>query len=101
MGNLTYSVVTGFQDADPTSISIGYSAGVISANRATSDQGNASTVSVSYAIDDITVSVEADMDHTDVDTNTTSISYIMGDGITVSVEESEGVVEAYVAYSYD
>ena len=99
MGDLTYSVVTGLEDADPTSLSIGYSAGAISGSVATSDEGDASTVSVSYAMGDITVSVEADTDRTGADTNTTSLSYAMGDGMTISVEESEGVVEASVAYS--
>jgi hypothetical protein len=99
MGDLTYSVVTGLEDADPTSLSIGYSAGAISGSVATSDQGDASTVSVSYAMGDITIGVEADTDRTGADTNTTSVSYAMGDGMTISVEESEGVVEASVAYS--
>ena len=99
MGDLTYSVVTGLEDADPTSLSIGYIAGAISGSVATSDEGDASTVSVSYAMGDITVSVEADTDRTGADTNTTTISYAMSDGMTISVEESEGVVEASVAYS--
>ena len=99
MGDLTYSVVTGLEDADPTSLSIGYSAGAISGSVATSDEGDASTVSVSYAMGDITVSVEADTDRTGTDTNTTTLSYAMADGMTISVEESEGVVEASVAYS--
>ncbi|MAW45672.1 MAG: hypothetical protein CMH05_02170, partial [Marinovum sp.] len=38
-------------------------------------------------------------DRTGADTSTTTISYAMSDGMTVSVEESEGVVEASVAYS--
>ena len=99
MGDLTYSVVTGLEDADPTSISIGYSAGAISGSVATSDEGDASTVSVSYAMGDITVSVEADTDRTGADTSTAGISYAMADGMTISIEESEGVVEASVAYS--
>ena len=102
MGDITYSIVTGLEDSDPTSISIGYSAGAISGSVASSDSGDledASTVSVSYAMGDITVSVEADTDRTGADTNTTSVSYAMGDGMTISVEESEGVVEASVAYS--
>lgn len=99
MGDLTYSVVTGLEDADPTSISIGYSAGAISGSVATSDEGDASTVSVSYTMGDITVGVEADTDRTGADTNTTGITYAMADGMTISIEESEGVVEASVAYS--
>ena len=102
MGDLTYSIVTGLEDSDPTSISIGYSAGAISGSVVSSDSGDAedaSTVSVSYAMGDITVSVEADTDRTGADTSTTTISYAMSDGMTVSVEESEGVVEASVAYS--
>ena len=99
MGDLTYSVVTGLEDADPTSISIGYSAGAISGSVATSDQGDASTVSVSYAMGDITLSAESDTDRTGADTSTVGVSYSMADGMTVSVEESEGVIEASVAYS--
>jgi hypothetical protein len=99
MGDLTYSVVTGLEDADPTSLSIGYSAGAISGSVVSSDDGDASTVSVSYAMGDITVSVEADTDRTGADTSTTSLSYAMADGMTVSIEESEGTVEASVAYS--
>jgi outer membrane protein OmpU len=99
MGDLTYSIVTGLEDADPTSLSVGYSAGAISGSVATSDEGDASTVSVSYVMGDITVSVEADTDRTGADTNTTTLSYAMSDGMTVSVEESEGVVEASVSYS--
>ncbi|NCX70668.1 MAG: hypothetical protein EBW86_08775, partial [Rhodobacteraceae bacterium] len=67
MGDLTYSIVTGLEDSDPTSISIGYSAGAISGSVVSSDSGDAedaSTVSVSYAMGDITVSVEADTDRT-------------------------------------
>ena len=48
MGDLTYSVVTGLEDADPTSLSIGYSAGAISGSVATSDEGDASTVTVTF-----------------------------------------------------
>ena len=99
MGDLSYSVVTGLEDADPTSISIGYSAGAISGSVATSDEGDASTVSVSYVMGDITVSAESDTDRTGADTSTVGLSYAMGDGMKVSVEESEGVVEASVAYS--
>ncbi len=102
MGDLTYSIVTGLEDSDPTSISIGYSAGAISGSVVSSDSGDAedaSTVSVSYAMGDITVSVEADTDRTGADTSTTTISYAMSDGMTVSVEESEGVVEGSVSYS--
>jgi FlaG/FlaF family flagellin (archaellin) len=87
------------EDADPTSISIGYSAGAISGSVATSDEGDASTVSVSYTMGDITVGVEADTDRTGADTSTTGISYAMADGMTISIEESEGTVEASVAYS--
>jgi outer membrane protein OmpU len=99
MGDLTYNIVTGLEDADPTSLSIGYSAGAISGSVATSDEGDASTVSVSYAMGDITVSAESDTDRTGADTSTVTLSYAMSDGMTVTVEESEGVIEASVAYS--
>ena len=48
---------------------------------------------------DITVSAESDTDRTGADTSTVGVSYSMADGMTVSVEESEGVIEASVAYS--
>jgi len=99
MGDLSYSVVTGLEDGDPTSLSIGYSAGAISGSVATSDEGDASTVSISYVMGDITLSAESDTDRTGADTSTIGVSYAMADGMTVSVEESEGVIEASVAYS--
>ena len=99
MGDLTYSVVTGLEDADPTSLSIGYSAGAISGSVATSDEGDASTVTVTYAMGDITVSAESDTDRTGADTSSVTVSYAMSDGMTVSLENSEDVNELSVAYS--
>ena len=99
MGDLTYSVVTGLEDADPTSLSIGYSAGAISGSVATSDEGDASTVTVSYAMGDITVSAESDTDRTGADTSSITVSYAMSDGMTISLENSEDVNEVSVSYS--
>ena len=99
MGDLTYSVVTGLEDEDPTSLSIGYSAGAISGSVATSDEGDASNMTVSYAMGDITVSAEADTDRTGADTSSVTVSYAMSDGMTVSLENSEDVNEVSVAYA--
>ena len=99
MGDLTYSVVTGLEDADPTSLSIGYSAGAISGSVATSDEGDASTVTVTYAMGDITVSAESDTDRTGADTSSVTLTYAMSDGMTVSLENSEDVNEVSVSYS--
>jgi len=99
MGDLTYSVTTGLEDADPTSLSVGYSAGAISGSVVTSDEGDASTVTVSYAMGDITVSAEADTDRAGADTSSVTVSYAMSDGMTVSLENSEDVNEVSVAYS--
>jgi outer membrane protein OmpU len=99
MGDLTYSVVTGLEDADPTSLSIGYSAGAISGSVATSDEGDASTVTVSYAMGDITVSAESDTDRTGADTSSITVSYAMSDGMTISLENSEDVNEVSVSYA--
>ena len=99
MGDLTYSVVTGLEDADPTSLSIGYSAGAVSGSVATSDEGDASTVSVTYAMGDITVSAESDTDRTGADTSSVTLTYAMSDGMTVSLENSEDVNEVSVSYS--
>ena len=99
MGDLTYSVVTGLEDADPTSLSVGYSAGAISGSVVTSDEGDASTVTVSYAMGDITVSAEADTDRAGADTSSVTVSYAMSDGMTVSLENSEDVNEVSVSYS--
>ena len=99
MGDLTYSVVTGLEDADPTSLSVGYTAGAISGSVATSDDGDASNVSVSYAMGDITISAESDTDRTGADTSSVTVSYAMSDGMTVSLENSEDVNEVSVAYS--
>ena len=99
MGDLTYSITTGLEDADPTSLSVGYSAGAISGAVATSDEGDASNVSISYAMGDITVSAESDTDRTGADTSSITVSYAMSDGMTVSLENSEDVNEVSVAYS--
>ena len=99
MGDLTYSVTTGLEDDDPTSLSVGYSAGAISGSVATSDDGDASNVSISYAMGDITISAESDTDRTGADTSSVTVSYAMSDGMTVSLENSEDVNELSVAYS--
>ena len=99
MGDLTYSITTGLEDADPTSLSVGYSAGAISGSVATSDEGDASNVSISYAMGDITVSAESDTDRTGADTSSVTVSYAMSDGMTVSLENSEDVNELSVSYS--
>ena len=99
MGDLTYSVVTGLEDADPTSLSIGYSAGAISGSVATSDEGDASTVTVTYAMGDITVSAESDTDRTGADTSSVTVTYAMADGMSVSLENSEDVNTLGVSYS--
>ena len=99
MGDLTYSVVTGLEDADPTSLSIGYSAGAISGSVATSDEGDASTVTVTYAMGDITVSAQSDTDRAGADTSSVTVSYAMADGMSVSLENSEDVNTLSVSYS--
>ena len=99
MGDLTYSVTTGLEDADPTSLSIGYSAGAISGAVATSDEGDASNVSISYAMGDITVSAESDTDRTGADTSSVTVTYAMADGMSVSLENSEDVNTLGVSYS--
>jgi outer membrane protein OmpU len=99
MGDLSYSVVTGLEDDDATSLSVSYSAGAISGSVVSSDEGDASTVSVSYEMGDITVSAEADTDRDGADTSTVTLAYAMSDGMTVTIEESEGTIEASVAYS--
>ena len=99
MGDLTYSVVTGLEDADPTSLSIGYSAGAISGSVATSDEGDASTVTVTYAMGDITVSAESDTDRAGADTSSGTVTYAMADGMSVSLENSEDVNTLSVSYA--
>ena len=99
MGDLSYSFVTGLEDADPTSLSISYSAGAISGSVVSSDQGDASTVSVSYAMGDITLSAEADTDRAGADTSSVTLAYAMSDGMSVSIENSEDVNEVSLSYS--
>ena len=99
MGDLTYSVVTGLEDADPTSLSIGYSAGAISGSVATSDEGDASTVTVTYAMGDITISAESDTDRAGADTSSVTVTYAMADGMSVSLENSEDVNTLSVSYA--
>jgi len=99
MGDLTYNIVTGLEDADATSLSVGYSAGAISGSVATSDAGDASNMTVSYAMGDITVSAEADTDRAGAETSSVTVSYAMADGMTVSLENSEDVNTVSVAYA--
>ncbi len=99
MGDLTYSITTGLEDTDPTSFSVGYSAGAISGSVATSDDGDASNVTVSYAMGDITISAESDTDRAGADTSSVTVSYAMADGMTVSLENSEDVNEVSVSYA--
>jgi len=99
MGDLSYSFVTGLEDDDPTSLSISYSAGAISGSVATSDEGDASTVSVSYKMGDITLSAEADTDRTGADTSKVTLAYAMSDGMSVTIENSEDVNEVSLSYS--
>ena len=99
MGDLSYSFVTGLEDADPTSLSISYSAGAISGSVVSSDEGDASTVSVSYAMGDITLSAEADTDRAGADTSSVTLAYAMSDGMSVSIENSEDVNEVSLSYS--
>ena len=99
MGDLTYSGVTGLEAADATSLSIGYSAGAISGSVATSDEGDASTVTVTYAMGDITVSAESDTDRAGADTSSVPVTYAMADGMSVSLENSEDVNKISVSYA--
>jgi outer membrane protein OmpU len=99
MGDLSYNFVTGLEDDDPTSLSISYSAGAISGSVATSDQGDASNVSVSYKMGDITLSAEADTDRDGADTSSVTLAYAMSDGMSVTIENSEEVNEVSLAYS--
>ena len=99
MGDLKYSIVTGLEDADPTSLSVSYTAGAITGSVATSDSGDASTMNVSYKMGDITVAAEADTDRAGADTSSVTLTYAMADGMTVSLENSEDVNTVTVAYS--
>ena len=99
MGDLKYSVVTGLEDADPTSLSVSYAAGAVTGSVVTSDEGDASTVNVSYKMGDITVAAEADTSRTAVDTSSVTVTYVMADGMTVSLENSEDVNTLGVTYA--
>jgi outer membrane protein OmpU len=99
MGDLSYSIVTGLEDADPTSLSVSYSAGAITGSVATSDAGDASTVNVSYKMGDITVAAESDTDRAGADTSSITVTYAMSDGMTVSLENSEDVNTLGVKYA--
>jgi len=99
MGDLSYSIVTGLEDADPTSLSVSYSAGAVTGSVATSDAGDASTVNVSYKMGDITVAAESDTDRAGADTSSITVTYAMADGMTVSLENSEDVNTLGVTYA--
>ena len=78
---------------------LGYSAGAISGSVATmTDDGDASNVSISYAMGDITIS-ESDTDRAGATTSSVTVSYAMSDGMTVSLLNSEDVNDVSVAYA--
>jgi outer membrane protein OmpU len=99
MGELTYSIVTGLEDADPTSLKVGYAAGAVAGSVLTSDAGDASTVNVSYKMGDITLAAESDTARGGADTSSVTVTYAMADGMTVSLENSEDVNTLGVAYA--
>ena len=99
MGSLNYDIVTGLEDADATSIKIAYSAGAISGSVATSDEGDASNVSVTYDMGDIDITAEADTDRAGADTSSVKVSYAMADGMSVSLKSEEGTNTVSFSYS--
>jgi outer membrane protein OmpU len=99
MGDLTYGIVTGLEDDDATSLSVGYSAGAISGSVATSDVGDASSVEVVYAMGAITLTAGADTDRTGAETSSIKVGYAMSDGLTVSLEAEEGTNTVAASYA--
>jgi outer membrane protein OmpU len=99
MGDLTYGIVTGLEDDDATSLSVGYSAGAISGSVATSDVGDASSVEVVYAMGAITLTAGADTDREGDETSSIKVGYAMSDGLTVSLEAEEGTNTVAASYA--
>jgi len=99
MGDLTYGIVTGLEDDDATSLSVGYSAGAISGSVATSDVGDASSVEVVYAMGAITLTAGADTNRSGAETSSIKVGYAMSDGLTVSLEAEEGTNTVAASYA--
>jgi len=59
-GDATFAVVTGLDDAETTSASLGYSVGALGVSAAMTDEGNASSFTVSYDMGDMGISVTSD-----------------------------------------
>ena len=59
-GDATFAVVTGLDDAETTSASLGYSMGALGVAAAMTDEGNASSFTVSYDMGDVGISVTSD-----------------------------------------
>ena len=99
MGDLTYGIVTGLEDGDPTSLSVGYSAGAISGSVASSDDGDASNVEISYAMGDITITADADSARDGTDTSSVKVAYAMSNGMSVSLKAEEGTNTVAASYA--
>jgi len=59
-GDATFAVVTGLDDAEGTSASLGYSAGALGASAAMTDIGDVASFTVSYNMGDVSISVTSD-----------------------------------------
>ena len=83
VGDATFAVVTGVEDADAMSASLGYSVGAAGISAAMTDDGDVSSVTVSYDMGDMGLSVTSDDG-----TTSAEVTYTAG-ALTASIEAND------------
>jgi len=83
VGDATFAVVTGVDDADAMSASLGYSVGAAGISAAMTDVGDVSSVTVSYDMGDMGLSVTSDDG-----TTSASVTYTAG-ALTATIEADD------------
>lgn len=83
VGDATFAVVTGVDDADAMSASLGYSVGAAGISAAMTDDGDVSSVTVSYDMGDMGISVTSDDG-----TTSASVSYSAG-ALTATIDADD------------
>jgi len=83
VGDATFAVVTGVDDADAMSASLGYSVGAAGISAAMTDDGDVSSVTVSYDMGDMGLAVTSDDG-----TTSAEVSYTAG-ALTATIEADD------------
>ena len=93
-GDATFAVVTGLADNESTSASLGYSMGALGVSAAMTDIGNVASITVSYDMGDVGISVTSDDGATSAE-----LSYTAGALSTTIETDDDSNWDVSAAYS--